>query len=76
MRSDGIKYYRVEKPLDASKDWEANLFCLCKRYRINIMADKMSKGKYTYSLSCPKESFDNLVREMRKRESKTDEPDS
>lgn len=69
-----LRYYKFSKPSDASKNWEANLLCLCKRFRINIVTEKVSKGQYLYSLSCPKESFDMLVKEMRKIESKTDEP--
>lgn len=74
--SDGISYYKFSKPPDGSKNWEANLFCLCKRFRINVQAEKLEKGQYLYSLSCPKESFEKLIREMRKRESKEEEPDS
>ena len=74
--SNEMRYYKFSKPSDASKDWEANLFRLCKRFKINIVTEKIDKGQYLYSLSCPKESFDKLVKEMRRLESKTDEPDS
>lgn len=72
--SDGMHYYKFEKPNDASASWESNLFLLCKRFRINVTMDKIEKGRWMYSLSCPKESFEKLIKEMRKRESKTDEP--
>lgn len=74
--SDGIHYYKFSQPPDASKNWERNLFCLCKKFKINLMPEKVNKGCYIYSLSCPQESFTKLVKEMRRLESKTDEPDS
>jgi hypothetical protein len=70
--SNDIHYYKLKKPLGASKDWEANLMALCKKHKINCMPEKIRKGEYIYSLSCTKESFDILVKEINKDEGKKD----
>lgn len=69
--SKEIKYYKLEKPSGAPKDWEVRLIFLCKKLKVNYEIEKLAKGKKVYSLSCPKDDFDILVREMRRFENES-----
>lgn len=71
-----LKYISILKPEGSSKDWEARLITACRNNKVNCERRMTKKGRktvYVYDLSCSKESFEAVVKEMRDvDESKTD----